>query len=128
MANATAWEIGTASWLIKVGTDEDGEDVLKEVTFVTATNPEGTIYRHFVTFDAPEAAEALAARVTAAPSWVGPVSSPHWSFWRAMYGSVAYSRNWLYYEAETELSEREAELGPEAAFRSLPEAMQAALS
>lgn len=127
----TEWTIGSSSWLL-LDTSEIEDDYpgrTKEVFFVTAATDDGIVYSHFTAFATQEAADTLADRVRAAiATWTGPLDNPHWRYFRTEYGSPAYVRNWRRLEAQAELAEREAELGPQAAYDSLPTVMQAALA
>ncbi len=120
------WSIGAN----EVGYEADTEDgpCTRYYYFLSAINDDGLVYHHYHCFTNPDEAEALVRRVEAASDWVGPVVSRYWTFNRAAYGSPAYARNWRLYEAQTELAEREPELGPQGAFNSLPDCMKAALA
>jgi hypothetical protein len=127
----TTWTIDTSSWLVPARPDFEGivePGASEEIFFVTATSEDGVIFRHFHNFWTAQEALDLAARVQAATAWTGPEDSAHWHFFRVMYGSAAYCRDWRRYEAETELAERVEELGHEAAYHSLPDAMKMALA
>lgn len=133
------WEIEVAMEVRPSHVDEeDGEQRYHDVYFVTATSSDGMVYKHRKLFTFAESgnsydvavarANALAKRVQNAPSsWAGPDASPHWTFYRIVYGSAAYCRNQDRLEAETELADRTIDMGSAEAHRSLPWGMQAAL-
>lgn len=120
------WEILVFDWLVAGSHWETGEPTEELIYFLVAEDAEGNRFKHGHTFDRVEDAERLVARVCATSDWVGPEVSRYWKADRPAYGSEAYARNWRRYEAETELAEREAELGPDA-FASLPLEMQLVL-
>jgi hypothetical protein len=126
----TKYSIESASYGVPAGHDEDGDVVCKDVYRVEAYDPDGHIYSHTAVLATAEAADRLGDRIRAAQAagtWAGPVDNRNWVFVRIVYGSIAYAADWRRHEAQTELMEREVELGYEEAVRSLPDCMKAAL-
>lgn len=63
-------------------------DIIRAVYFVTATTPEGRIYRHFFESEDIGQVERLAESVRLATNWK-PIPG-RWVHWRDVYGSQAY--------------------------------------
>ncbi len=102
------WQAGLTSYLVKVGTTEDGEDVIRELFRVACVNSFGDRFESkFSSFDRSEANRFCNKVVIALHrSKADPSLSKKWFRGRAVYGSAAYT---AYGQAEEVAWERKAE-------------------
>jgi hypothetical protein len=80
------WSLILKSDLVKIGTTEDGEDVVRELWYVVAVDAAGRRFRDGRSFEREEAEERLALFVLDG----GVDGEASWSEMYPVYGSAAY--------------------------------------